>query len=863
MKEIIMPEIMQKAPISYAYHKVVYNREGIPDDYIFLDVNSAFEEMTGLKKGTIAGKKAMEVLPGITNNSFDWTDFYGKIALCSEGQEFTGYMDFMSRCYKIIVSAPQKGYIIIFFLEITPEIERIKALEKQEQRNKELAAELEMVFNSTQDAMFLVRFENDEFRYIRNNAAHQKLAGYSLEDIRDKTPFEVTGEEIGKILISGYQRCVDTRSPITYEETLPFPAGVRTWLTTMTPAIENGVVKNLIGSRKDITIQKHAEEERKELFNRLQAMFNEHTAIMLLIEPVSGKIVDANPAACAFYGYTKEEILDIYIQDINVLSEEEVEKRRLIALREKQRYFLFPHRLKSGETKMVDVYSCPITHSGEKLLFSIIFDVSDREKYKEELYWEKELLKTALLSIGDGVVTTDEKGRVTVLNKVAEEITGWREEEARGRPFEEVFELISEDTGKKVEDPILKVLKTGKIIGLANHTILIAKDGHMKPIADSAAPIKNEKGHILGVIMVFRDVTSEKIWQKKILDLSYHDSLTGLHNRRFIEEHMKKLEASQDLPLAVIMADVNGLKLANDVFGHEEGDRLLKKAAGILKENCRKDDVISRWGGDEFLIILPKTTNEIAEGIIERIKNKCPEIKSIKTQLSIAMGYAVKREASERLDHVIKEAEERMYRQKLMEGKSYRNALVSTLLATLFAKSMETEEHAERLKSYCLAIGKEMGFSIKEQDELSLLAVLHDIGKVGINENILQKLGPLTTEEWEELKKHPEIGYRIAQNTPELSTIAEYILYHHERWDGQGYPRGLKAEEIPLLCRVLAVADAFDAMSSNRTYRKAISRMKAIEEIKRNSGSQFDPKVVKVFLQLYRKETPEVSDKKD
>ena len=144
-----------------------------------------------------------------------------------------------------------------------------------------MTTELETVFNSTQDAMFLVRVENGEFRYIRNNAAHQELTGYSMEDIKDKTPFEAAGEEIGAIVKAGYQRCVWAKAPVTYEETLPFPAGERTWLTALTPVLENGKVKYLVGSRKDITLQKQAEKKREELLHRLQAMFNGHTAVML------------------------------------------------------------------------------------------------------------------------------------------------------------------------------------------------------------------------------------------------------------------------------------------------------------------------------------------------------------------------------------------------------------------------------------------------------------------------------------------------------------------------------------------------------------------------------------------------------
>jgi HD-GYP domain-containing protein (c-di-GMP phosphodiesterase class II) len=144
----------------------------------------------------------------------------------------------------------------------------------------------------------------------------------------------------------------------------------------------------------------------------------------------------------------------------------------------------------------------------------------------------------------------------------------------------------------------------------------------------------------------------------------------------------------------------------------------------------------------------------------------------------------------------------------------------------------------------------ELKFSGKDLDQLTLLTMLHDIGKVAIRESILKKPGPLTLEEWEEMKKHPEIGYRIAQNTPELSAVAEYILFHHERWDGTGYPRGLAGEEIPLLCRILAVADAYDAMTSNRVYRQAMGKQEALAELKRNAGTQFDPALVEKFIMI-------------
>ncbi|NMB35634.1 MAG: HD-GYP domain-containing protein, partial [Firmicutes bacterium] len=196
------------------------------------------------------------------------------------------------------------------------------------------------------------------------------------------------------------------------------------------------------------------------------------------------------------------------------------------------------------------------------------------------------------------------------------------------------------------------------------------------------------------------------------------------------------------------------------------------------------------------------------------------------------------------------EASDKMHSDRYRHAKTYKKTVISSLKSILSEKSMETEEHAERLKTMCRKIGETLGLDNLQLNKLELLAVLHDIGKVAIKKSILLKPGPLTEEEWVQMKKHPEIGYRFARSVPELSPIAEYILSHHERWDGKGYPQGIKGDDIPLLSRVLAVVDAFDAMTNDRTYRKAMPKKEALAEIIRNAGTQFDPKVVDVFCQL-------------
>lgn len=470
------------------------------------------------------------------------------------------------------------------------------------------------------------------------------------------------------------------------------------------------------------------------------------------------------------------------------------------------------------------------------------------KKKTAELLREKEMLDITLLSIGDGVVTTDVAGVITLINPTAQTLTGWGEE-AIGKPFGEVLRLISEETGLTAKSPIETVLLTGETVALANHTALITRMGSKVPIADRAAPIRDEEGRVYGVVMVFRDITQEKAQRERIDYIVTHDSMTGLYNRYFMEDRVQNLERAEDTPFAVIMGDLNGLKLVNDAFGHNAGDIFIIKVAEILQECCRKGDMVGRWGGDEFLVLMPSGAAQDAEQFIDRVLRRCLEESDERIQLSIAMGYAVKTPGDRGFQEVLRQAEQWTYRRKLMIEKSFRNSIVNALLSTLSAKSEETEEHAERLQQYCLQVAKILGVSAKELDEMTLFAMLHDIGKVGINDAILQKPGPLTDGEWNEMKKHPEIGFRIAQNNLDLAPVAEYILCHHERWDGNGYPRGMSGEEIPLLSRILAVVDAFDAMTSERVYRKAISQEEAAAELLRCAGRQFDPAIVRVFVE--------------
>ena len=611
---------------------------------------------------------------------------------------------------------------------------------------------------------------------------------------------------------------------------------------------------------------------------------------------------------------------------------------------------------------------------GRLARLEISFDVTRSERFHQGAY-----SRLILESIGDAVIATDSAGLVTMMNPQAEILTGWDRTSALGKELTEVFHIINTQTRAVVENPVAKVLATGRIQGLANHTSLISRDGVEYHIADSAAPVKDNYGNIHGAILVFRDVSEEyrrreelkkseerfrtlvetslnaialheiitdgegrpvdyrflevnrafeqltglraeqligrtvlevmpeteqfwietygkvaltgepvelenfagelekyfwvrayspkrgqfvtifediterKLWENKLRELVYQDFLTSLHNRRYLESQQESWEGEEHLPLSVIIGDVNGLKIINDSMGHQKGDEYLQGAAQIFREVARPGDLVIRWGGDEFVLICSRTTAEEAHQICARIGELCREAKGGMV-LSIALGCATRVTMDESLADVLREAETRMYQQKISNAESRRSALVLSLQQALAEKSHETEEHARNLQQLAVNLAQRVGLPDSEVVTTSLVALLHDIGKLAISESILDKPGPLSEEEWAVMRRHSEIGHRIVSSSPDLVDVALGILHHHERWDGTGYPCGIKGKDIPIAARIVALADAFDAMTTDRPYRAALSLEEAREEIARKAGTQFDPALSKEFLDMLEEE---------
>ncbi|MGI5920459.1 MAG: HD domain-containing phosphohydrolase [Syntrophomonadaceae bacterium] len=351
------------------------------------------------------------------------------------------------------------------------------------------------------------------------------------------------------------------------------------------------------------------------------------------------------------------------------------------------------------------------------------------------------------------------------------------------------------------------------------------------------------------IMMVITDITErQKAWEQ-INYLNYYDKLTGLYNRAYIDMAFSRLNIEDNLPLAMIIGDVNGLKITNDVFGHLQGDRLLQNIASVLRRSLRAEDVIARWGGDEFLIILPRTDEQMAACLCKRIKDVCSSTPPDPIRLSIALGSAVRTDIDESYQDTFNRAEEQMYTNKSREKQQVYSDILLVVEKNLKEHTSETDEHLARMTQMARAMAQKLGFSSMQVQELEALAVMHDIGKITVAPEILNKPGRLNHAEWEIVKKHCETGYRISQVLSKYQ-VADCILAHHERWDGTGYPNGLKGEQIPLLARIIAIIDAYDVITHDVPYKPALSSQQALEELERCSGTQFDPELVKVFISV-------------
>jgi diguanylate cyclase (GGDEF)-like protein/PAS domain S-box-containing protein len=473
---------------------------------------------------------------------------------------------------------------------------------------------------------------------------------------------------------------------------------------------------------------------------------------------------------------------------------------------------------------------------GEPTHLLIGRDISERLRQEEELERSEERYHTIFDHSPLGIVHIDHDGIVTESNETFLQIAGARRDRMLG------LNMVEGVRDERMREAVLRSLagERGRFEG--RYTSVTGN--RTTWIKALFSPMTSTKGTFLGVVGVIEDISERKQAEERIAYLSFHDPLTGLLNRHSFDRELARADRASELPLCLIMGDVNGLKLANDAFGHLEGDRLLKAIARILVETGSGEEAIFRWGGDEFLILLPRTGAAQAAERCDRIHERCAQWRGEGIiRPSISLGWGMKDFPEEDFREVcLKASEDRMYANKMREGKRNRMRILAHLEETLHVRSGGAAgEHVRRLQDLCERAALRLGLSETRRRDLRLLAQFHDLGTIGCPPGLLEKAGPLSPEERRRMEEHPTTGYRIARSIPELAGIADLILAHQEHFDGGGYPQGLSGEAIPETARLFALLDVFDVMIHPRPYAPPRSPAQAMAELRRCAGTQFDP----------------------
>lgn len=604
---------------------------------------------------------------------------------------------------------------------------------------------------------------------------------------------------------------------------------------------------------KDVTSEAHSKIDLMKQKMTFESLFKNSRDAIVRID-VHQRVLDINERFETLFGYKLSEIrgqyVDQLIADPNKLNESKALTGQLLS---GEKIVVEGERFgKEGQVKVCKVQGVPIIADDEVIGgYGIYTDITEQKLAEHQLESQKVIFEALFKNSTDAIVRFDSKHRVIDINENFSTLFKFDIKEIIGMRVDEVVNKSRIPRGKEITDRLLR----GETVMLEG--IRYDKYDNEVEVSIKGVPIISES-RVIGGYGIYTDISLRKAAEKEILYMSYHDQLTGVYNRRFFEEEFGRLSSDRYMPVSLIMADVNGLKLINDAFGHENGDELLKRMARVLSDNCRHGEIIARLGGDEFVILLPNTSVYEAEKIVKRIKESCHKEAFKNIEFSMSFGWDARKATDESLSDLFKRVEDLMYRNKLVESPSIRGKMFETIINTLHAKNEREERHSSRVSFYCEQIARALCMNSINVKELKTAGWLHDIGKIAISDSILDKAGKLTESEWKEVRKHPEIGYRILNSVHEFTDLAEHILLHHERYDGLGYPKGLKGDEIPVQARIIAIADAYDAMTSNRTYRKALSEEVAVQQLINNAGTQFDPLLVDVFVNLLNDENEHI-----
>ena len=889
-------KLFAKMPDAFAYHQVLYDQKGNPEDYLFLEINDAFEQLTGLKRENVIGKKVTEVHPEIGDSAFDWIGVYGQVAMDGESARFEQYFEPADRWYDVSAFSDVPGYFAVSFREVTTQKNENRAFAMLVDRVQEImhfpAGELD--YQVIADG--ILELSDAKFAAVnlydqkRQKSVTKAVSGMSelVRKICDLLGFELAGKEWD--IIPERVNAIKEGRLLYFKNLSDSTSGA------VTPAMSS-ILERLAGTGSVYVVEMRFEDEtlgdmimfmprRKTLVNpqiieiyaalvaSALVRFQAGVALREVVEQYRS-LVDNLPGTsyrCLYdqdwtmiymgsdvdniTGYPSSDFINNRVRSYaSVICKDDNNNDDIIARAiEVGEIWDIEYRVirKDGSVRWVHERGRGVKDEEGNIIFvdGLILDITDRKIVEEQLK-ESELRHRALVGAipdllfrynSDGVyldaVVKDEK----LLHRKACQL-----HKSKALVGKNIVEVLPEDLAETLLNGIRQVLSSGEI-QVFEYSYPV--DGKEYYYESRLAPIGDVE-----VVSIVRDITERKSYLAELERISLHDQLTGLYNRHYFENELERLSLSRDYPITIVSADLDGLKLVNDTLGHAEGDRYLETGAELLKGALRASDILARVGGDEFAIILPHTDREAAEAVVARLRDRIDRHNNQQQEIpiSISIGLAVSPAKESSLEETYKEADNAMYKDKLKRSQLARARIVDALVNALSTRKNLGEGISAQVQDLAERFGRHLQLGEKKFNNLQLLAKVYDLGKVNMPDQLLHsslkvKEGELNDAEREAIRRHPEIGYRIANSSPELSGVADLILPHHENYDGSGYPLGIKGDEIALECRILAIIIAYSAMTNHRPYAKKLKSIEALEEIQRCAGSQFDPQLVDQFL---------------